>query len=941
MSEEDEIAKLLAGSSGGLKSLIPDNLGGEDAIKHAEDAVDFEGEDELADDDDQDDHDLFGSGDDDLLGGDDAGEAADGGDDDDMNDWTKSFAAELTGAADSDTAMAELDEGDESPDAEEEPPVAPEVDQEEVNRQLLKMYYPEFEPYRILKMNTLFSPKPAELSLSQPRIVRPCLPNQLRLDVEPDYRNMFKSAAMRAPVCPGVVHIEAKELPEITDSATASDESETQEQTALESAAADWDRLLEIGEDANEDVAMKDVNPQDINIYLDELYDSDDERAILDGSYELAKPKVQINMNDPHLLFVNHRGVGPVLSRHTSLQSRYNISNDQAYDLLKENYQNKVRSTIGNLNIDHSLVALRLQSPFYKVRLSKAQTRSWHRPKFNVKPGQSITFLPLKSRKKKKDKGKPITQLLAKSSDLTLGDNAPIFFIEYGEEFPLVLSNVGMGSKLINYYRKKSPEDANRPKMPIGETHVLDVQDRSAFWNFGFVEPGNVVPTLYNQLIRAPVFRHEPRKTDFLLIRSTTKARGQRYFLRQIPYLFVAGQTFPVTLIPGPHSRKVTTASKNRLKMIVYRVLNKDSNQRLQVRDISAHFPDQNDMQNRQRLKEFMEYQRSGKDQGFWKVKQGKSLPNEESIRNMIAPEDIALLEAMQVGQQHLEDSGYGKTVDDDRDDQDGMSLEEQLAPWNISRNFINAIQGKAMLQLHGDGDPTARGEGFSFLRTSMKGGFKAANEDKVDKSKLGGHSYNVAMQQRAYDEEIKRVWYAQAKSLRITDPRQLPAEKHPREDTPASEEDMDGTGGQNVLRIVRMYKDENDVLQRKTEVVTDPNVIRAYVKRRQGLEDAQRAPDKISVTEDVQLNRRNRKILEEELARLQRNKDRRNARKATKGDSKTGQKVKLTTRKCATCGAVGHIRTNKSCPMYNDIYTGEDQAKNDANIAVPVPQLP
>jgi transcription initiation factor TFIID subunit 1 len=93
--------------------------------------------------------------------------------------------------------------------------------------------------------------------------------------------------------------------------------------------------------------------------------------------------------------------------------------------------------------------------------------------------------------------------------------------------------------------------------------------------------------------------------------------------------MFVVGQTFPVTNIPGPHSRKVTTASKNRLKMVVYRVLNKTEHHRLLVKDIAAHFPDQNDMQNRQRLKEFMEYQRAGDDQGYWKVKATEPLPAE------------------------------------------------------------------------------------------------------------------------------------------------------------------------------------------------------------------------------------------------------------------------------------------------------------------------
>lgn len=46
------------------------------------------------------------------------------------------------------------------------------------------------------------------------------------------------------------------------------------------------------------------------------------------------------------------------------LSQRYNISNDEAYDLLKENHQSKVRSTLGNLAVSHSMPALRLQWPY-------------------------------------------------------------------------------------------------------------------------------------------------------------------------------------------------------------------------------------------------------------------------------------------------------------------------------------------------------------------------------------------------------------------------------------------------------------------------------------------------------------------------------------------------------------------------------------------------
>lgn len=47
-----------------------------------------------------------------------------------------------------------------------------------------------------------------------------------------------------------------------------------------------------------------------------------------------------------------------------SLSRRYNISNDDAYDLLKENHQSKVRSTLGNMAVDHSVPAINLQWPF-------------------------------------------------------------------------------------------------------------------------------------------------------------------------------------------------------------------------------------------------------------------------------------------------------------------------------------------------------------------------------------------------------------------------------------------------------------------------------------------------------------------------------------------------------------------------------------------------
>lgn len=46
------------------------------------------------------------------------------------------------------------------------------------------------------------------------------------------------------------------------------------------------------------------------------------------------------------------------------LNNRYNVSNDDAYDLLKENHQSKIRSTLGTMTVEHSTPAIRLQWPY-------------------------------------------------------------------------------------------------------------------------------------------------------------------------------------------------------------------------------------------------------------------------------------------------------------------------------------------------------------------------------------------------------------------------------------------------------------------------------------------------------------------------------------------------------------------------------------------------
>ncbi|KAK5147050.1 hypothetical protein LTR04_000927 [Oleoguttula sp. CCFEE 6159] len=697
----------------------------------------------------------------------------------------------------------------------------------------------------------------------------------------------------------------------------------------------------------------------------------------------LAKT-VSLDMNDPELLLDEQqpsalpkkirRAAGDF--RHDTsgtltrdLSRRYNIANDDAYDALKENHQHKVRSTLGNLTVEHSLPALKLQYPFYKVKLSSREARSFHRPALSFRTGEHTRFSKNRVTKRKHLKGKDTLTIFNTAKDLSMGDNSNVLLFEYSEEYPTMLSNFGMGNRLINYHRRKDTEDNARPKLEIGETAVLLTQDKSPFSVFGDVEKGEIMPTLHNGMFRAPVFKQDAKHTDFLVIRSTTGTEGTQWFMRNIGNLYVVGQEFPSVEVPGTHSRKVTEAAKRRLKAISYRIYSKKLDSRtkgapLTNERIRQHLPGTDIAQNRGKMREFMAY---NKDAQSWEPKRGEVVPDAATIRGWIKPEDICLLDSMQVGHRHLQDAGYNKDekeVDGDEDEErDGQSIEQQLAPWQTTKNFLNACQGKAMLQLHGEGDPSGRGEAFSFIKTSMKGGFKAIGEsveDKLDAKKLkelGGHSYNVARQQKAYEDAIKRVWEAQKSSLSATvelsdaemDDDDEPETTYSHDRTPRSGFGTPAASGRRdddtmsqfsrfsasegkgkILKIVRVSRDKYGTEVRDEEIVRDARVMREYVKRRRQQEFSQISLENMEFTGDKEKDAILEKLAREELARLERNKERRHAREKAKGihSSITGGtpsaagspsttaggtgKTAGTQRKCANCGQVGHIKTNK-----------------------------
>ncbi|CCK70401.1 histone acetyltransferase KNAG_0E01350 [Huiozyma naganishii CBS 8797] len=816
-------------------------------------------------------------------------------------------------------------------------------------RRLLKYYFPDFKKGKIMKWNRCIYRKKfpypwyRDVFHKQPK---PLFPVNLKIKVQPDQKRIFNTVDYSTLV---QNRKHRNSLLNVTPDGFQSEDIDNEEQRPADNktipedlliATDSWDqdKIIDNSSSPTPSVIIKDLTKN--NLLDDNESDWDwDPHDLVDAKLHTAKV-AELDMNDEKLLLLLNKPTGSntasrklghwnssaleIPSTDKLLSQKFNISNDHTYAILKHTHQPKIRATISNLNIEHSKPASNLQSPFYKVNLLRNELRFFHRPRFGeqIQYGSVITFNRLKTRKRKRDKGKDVKESFGTSQDLTVGDTAPVYLMEYSEQTPLALSKFGMANKLINYYRKTSEEDTLRPKLSVGETHVLGVQDKSPFWNFGFVEPGHIVPTLYNNMIRAPVFKHEVSGTDFLMVRSTGHGVNSRFFLRNINHLFTVGQTLPVEEIPGPNSRKVTSMRATRLRMIVYRILNRVPARAISIEPITKHFPDQDYGQNRQKIKEFMKYQRDGPDKGLWKLKEGEPLLDNENTKKLMSPEQISEVESMSHALQFMEDN------ENYNFDEKLLKLEEELLPWNITRNFINSTQMRAMVQIHGAGDPTGCGEGFSFLKTSMKGGFVRSNSETpgADKgsSKQNSHTYNVVQQQKVYNEEIARTWYTHAKSLSVTNPFEEiddldmvnPTNSHVRTRS------ADG----KILRIIRKTRDANGIIQRQTVVIRDPRVIKGYLKGKERRKEAKLDVNKLLEEDAANINNleeleMQKKLLQNELANLEKSQQRRAARQGTRRKVDSNGKVtknKNTTRRCATCGQVGHIRTNKTCPMYN-----------------------
>lgn len=441
----------------------------------------------------------------------------------------------------------------------------------------------------------------------------------------------------------------------------------------------------------------------------------------------------------------------------------FNISNDVYYQPKSQNPRLKVG---GGQLIQHSTPVVELRAPFIQTHMGPARLRAFHRPALRKLTYGTLSapgahpVQPLLKHIRKKAKQREAERLASGGGDVFFmrtpedlsGRDGELVLVEFCEEHPPLLSQVGMCTKIKNYYKRTATKDNGPKPLKYGE---IAYAHTSPF--LGILPPGATQSVVENNMYRAPIYEHTVPQTDFLIIRTK-----QAYYIREIDALFVAGQECPLYEVPGPNSKRANNFVRDFLQVFIYRLFWKspDNPRRIKMDDIKRAFPSHSESSIRKRLKLCADFKRTGCDSNWWVIKPDFRLPSEEEIRAMVSPEQCCAYFSMAAAEQRLKDAGYGEKFiftpqeDDDEEMQLKMDDEVKVAPWNTTRAYIQAMRGKCLLQLTGPADPTGCGEGFSYVRVPNKP-TQQPNEEQQPKRTVTGT-----------DADLRRLSLNNAKAL-------------------------------------------------------------------------------------------------------------------------------------------------------------------------------
>ena len=308
----------------------------------------------------------------------------------------------------------------------------------------------------------------------------------------------------------------------------------------------------------------------------------------------------------------------------------------------------------------HAVPALTLTT--FRTFLDTAELVAFHRPRLYVPRGHVVRLQPPpEAAAGERDRslyragvagasrtGRALP--LQSKRDLSAVEG-PLLHVEYLEQHPTVLNNVGMGLALTDYYRQRTENDLP-PEPRWGATHLLHPTDDSPF--VGDLARGQHQLALCCAMFRAPCHPHAAAAgTDFLLVHSLDFLSAT---VRPAPsQVMLCGQQQPLWEVPAPATKGANEIVKQRLTAFVYRWFRNEVHKGvLQIEDVRRAFPTVPETGIRKRLSEIGRFIRGGDMGGWWLLRDGFVLPPEEEVQRDLPPEVVCAHESMLAAQARL-----------------------------------------------------------------------------------------------------------------------------------------------------------------------------------------------------------------------------------------------------------------------------------------------
>lgn len=236
-------------------------------------------------------------------------------------------------------------------------------------------------------------------------------------------------------------------------------------------------------------------------------------------------------------------------------------------------------------------------------------------------------------------------------------------------------------------------------------------------------------------------------------------------------------------------------------------------------------------------------------------------------------------------------------------------------APWNTTANFLTAVNSRISLKLRGIGDPSGRGEAFSFV--------KAPGEKGISSAATAGTEYR---------QEITKIWESQMQALSNGSLNSSTTSIS----TPLTANSLPSSC---TLKISRRFGADQWI----HEEISDPLVIAAYLKirpQKSSTNSTSSSNDKkfrrgfMAPTALPLLSASDAMPLSDPRA-TNAVKRKRPAAGTCENIGKPRKKAVLSTStstpfaavvdkniqiKCGACGQIGHMRTNRVCPYFDTV---------------------